>query len=272
MKIVLFLSSIVLVLCANANEIPLPPQVSPPQEITVTTFKIPIKWHEATVRIKVNGRICGSGVAVHKRFIATAYHVVDGNPEKIDRIDVEIHSIAHRATIDIHAVLVEKNEMNDSAILMTDDEIPNWVDMVENPTVNVLDTTVMFGAAAGGPIVTSVGFFSSFTSEDVGNWLWLCSNSCYFGCSGGPIFDANTGQLIGLVHAVYVGRYGLAPNATIFIPITYSYKLLQKAIKRLEIKQEVKKQPEEKKSKTSKTGNVVYYEFLQPRTYRSRAG
>lgn len=193
------------------------------------TVRLPVRWYDATVRIKVDGDVSGTGVAIGPNLIATAWHVVDDAKD----IEIQIRSAKFRASVWVDAKVVGQDRNHDCALLMVDAVLWSWVDVVENPRRELLDETVVFGASGGGAVVPSLGFFAGDEPGDVVNGhipgLLVTSNAVHYGNSGGPVFNLESGELLGLVVAVYLTKgKGTAPNVCLFTPIKHVFKLKSK--------------------------------------------
>jgi S1-C subfamily serine protease len=224
------LISLLLVACFQFSVVAM--EVSPPRPYIpeYKTCRLPTKWYDATVRIKINGHVSGTGVAIGPNLIATAWHVVDD----AKNIEIQIRSIKFKASAWIGADVIAKDKNHDCALLGIDATLMSWVDVVENPRHEVLDETVAFGASGGGAIVPSLGFFAGDEPGDVVerglNGLWVTSNPVFFGNSGGPVFNLESGELMGLVVAIYsAGGRATAPNVCLVTPIKHVYKLMVKS-------------------------------------------
>jgi S1-C subfamily serine protease len=209
-------------------------EVGPPQPYVSdyqTVSRLSSKWYEATVRIKIDGEVGGTGVVIGPNLIATAWHVVDD----AKNIEIQIKSAKFKASAWVEAEIVEKDKNHDCALLSIDATLGSWVDVVENPRHELLDETVVFGASGGGAVVPSLGFFAGEEPSDVieGHMpgLWVSSNAVHYGNSGGPVFNMESGELMGLVVAVYLTKgKGTAPNVCLFTPIKHVFKLKAKVM------------------------------------------
>jgi S1-C subfamily serine protease len=164
----------------------------------------------------------GTCVAISKNRALTAAHMWAGSKDKEDvEIRVWIQHSKHNTSFQAEGKLVKIDEGEDIAIISVDSDFKTWAAIDPESRINPGDPTIVIGNASGvNPLVASFGFFASKENRarDAGEFSahWVSSNGIWFGNSGGPVFNANTGLVIGI--AVASTR---APNICLFTPLAH---------------------------------------------------
>jgi S1-C subfamily serine protease len=96
-------------------------------------------------------------------------------------------------------------------------------------SISVSGFPAVNGFAAGIPsLVTSGGIVSSTSFKDErGRWVYLADLHSNHGDSGGPVFNNQTGEIIGFIEGYYPAVNGENSGVTVVIPIRQILKSLQ---------------------------------------------
>lgn len=210
---------------SSAAELPVLHQPVP-IEMLRSTVRVRVQWMENIededgTSTMIRRTASGSGVWIENNKVLTAFHVVDEMPAGAV-ITVEAYGKFGSAWLDAS---VDKTQPDiDLATLKVDGEAP---------AIASIDFMCRQRAGAplwliGGPMglkaqYATFGYLSSYGDDDriKEPALWGSSNSAFFGNSGGPVFDANTGKLMGiLVQGRGAMGIGMAPNVAIFVPLS----------------------------------------------------
>ena len=151
-----------------------------------------------------------------KKYLLTAGHCVSPNIS-IEIVDTD----GSKIWVDAKAIALDKNK--DMAILLCERDLP--VQAVLSDTTDLGDAVIAIGNPRGTMLSANIGFLADkgFKSS-VGKTSWYqASCSVTHGNSGGPVFDANNGTIIGIVTAVIADVDGNgnmineAPNITMLV-------------------------------------------------------
>lgn len=166
----------------------------PPQEIV-----------DRSVGIENDGFLCGAGIMVEPGKVLTAAHVVEDEGRYMVRIERK------NGKLITSECRVEKVDLKHDLALLSCAPIgpcPKSFIRIAGTGIRLNTPVVAVGSplGLGEKIVSSVGFLSckySLTTEDNQfRYTWLASTPSTFGNSGGGVFDANTGVLVGMLIGV----------------------------------------------------------------------
>lgn len=193
---------------------------------------VPKAMLEATVRIRVNivakppeheaitGAFSGSGVFIGPGKILTAGHLFDTSdipyPCTITSIEVEMYGKYGQAWTE--GKLAKADFELDLAIVEVEAEGPGRAVLDFTGSQEIGDPVFIIGGPAGlRASYATYGYLASKGNDDrIAEYPWWgSSNGSYPGNSGGPVFDAESGKLIGILVA---GPRG-APNVSFFVPL-----------------------------------------------------
>ena len=174
--------------------------------------------------------------------------VVSAPPLNIERDDhgneFSNVNMMHRATV------VKEDGQLDLALLASDHGLLTRPDIIINgkspiplrtvpvfqenaprpgDAISVSGFPAVYGFAAGIPtLVISGGIVSSTSFKDErGRWVYLADLHSNHGDSGGPVFNDQTGEVIGFVDAYYPATNGENSGLTVVIPIRQILRSLQ---------------------------------------------
>lgn len=194
---------------------------------------VPPSLLAASSRVRVAGNRAGACVFVAPRKALTARHVVlDERGESRGKIEVEIRvGGPHRGVIWSHAEVLRADALHDLALLSLDADAPKCADLGDGARLELGAPVFAVGAPLGcSPFTASYGFLASKGGDEWegrDEFLWQSSNAIFYGNSGGPVFDANAGLLIGIsVQGRAVPGAGLAPNVCFFVPSNFLRELI----------------------------------------------
>lgn len=227
---------VVALLCCFGQAIPAEtasPAPVPP--VSVIPVRVPSHFFYTTYRIKASliedmyeYSSTGSGVGVDlsawgyegKRFLITAAHVVTERGKICDSIQVEIRRIEYKARAWLDAKVVTYDEDVDLAILVVDADLPYLANVAMEDKVSLGDVLLAVGAPRGTAVTPSFGVLTSKEKET--SWQhpcwWQGSMPIFFGNSGGPVWDFERQEVIGIAVAVTgTAGKGIAPNVSFFV-------------------------------------------------------
>lgn len=195
---------------------------------------VPKFMHDATVRIRLapsadnpvppgEADFCiGAGFKIGRHVVGTAKHVAQdawGNQRR--GLEIQIGD----KWVPVSASFVDPD--HDLALLIVQPDLDGVVQVPAKAPTEVFDPVIVVGNPAGSSITASVGYLStknSLWSTLVHEPWWQSSANAYGGNSGGPVFDANSGDLIGVLVAGVPG----APNVSMFVPVEFVRALLDR--------------------------------------------
>lgn len=168
----------------------------------------------------------GSGVATSATRILTVAHLFsdaeDNSPAKNIHISVEVRkqtgNIEARLWSD--AEIVKIDPVLDVAIIeLTDIKLDHWALVDTESSTPVGAAAFVIGAPSSLSATTAtLGYIADRGHSErlKDEHYWVSSNGSYHGNSGGPVFDANTGKVIGVLQAGING----CPNVSLFLPVS----------------------------------------------------
>lgn len=156
----------------------------------------------------------GAGYAVDKRIIHTAGHLFDKDTVTIT---VKVRLDQHRGEKDVSAKLIAVDHTLDIATIETDEDLPAFASEDFNNQYVTGDAVVIVGNPSNVGIVATVGYWGSHIKGIEGYWpeVVLSGASTWHGNSGGPVFDAKSGKVVGIL----VGGTQ-APNVSLIVPLS----------------------------------------------------
>ena len=196
---------------------------------------VPAYMLQATVFVKAgNGH--GSGVSVGQGLIITAAHVAfnDGDSKPRKDLQVQVSTLQHNGKAWVDAKVVAYDIARDIAVLKTDIEHQYKVEVGEEADLAEGDAVFAIGAPGAASVHTAtLGYLAAKDNDGshTGDMLlWQSSNAIWFGNSGGPLFNANSGKLMGIVVQVTGdGLRGWAPNACFFVSVDAIKSMINQA-------------------------------------------
>lgn len=202
-----------------------------PKNLTAGTYRLRVKTH--VMKQAVLGTISsteegvGSSFAVdlssyglpEKKYVITAAHcVVIAGSNPADEIKLEVRTSMTKRWVKCKVLIVDKDR--DAALLMTEEELPVAFEMDTEAMVG--SPVVVGGCPAGTTPSATMGFLTSKDPELGGHvkcTVWQVSVPFFYGNSGGPVIDAESNKVIGiLVAGLSDSRGGLIPGVAICIP------------------------------------------------------
>lgn len=158
---------------------------------------------DLAVGIEKNGRLIGAGVIVDSGEVLTAAHVVD-DPHAQYHVrfgrDGETGSV-----LASQAVFVRANEDADLALLKCFTPMKVTPPIIAGDSIRMYTPLFTIGSPLGPVerVPSPIGYLAAKNHdfEYKPDFTWMCSIPATFGNSGGGVFDANTGALVGILVA-----------------------------------------------------------------------
>lgn len=166
------------------------------------------------------------------RFLLTAAHCATENGKQLACL-TEV--IKDGKKVWVQARVVAFDEEADIALLYADEDMPELAPLSDADLLDLGDALFAIGAPQGTPLTATLGYLADkgYPAIDNPHGKWYQgSMAITHGNSGGPVFDANRGSVVGIVTAV-VGAPE-APNICLFIPATEINKFIESNAKTIE--------------------------------------
>ena len=219
-----FLQTAVLALAIVSTSVALSPGHA--DRIEQRFESVPMQMLMSTVRISVTNlgkQGAGSGVCISDKHILTCAHLFDHGPMEDAVIAVQLKGKKHDSLNTLDARIIKIDTTLDIAILEVDGTLPFSSEVDTSSETSVGDALFVLGAPGGFSANYAVQGFLATKGEgknpfaDMTGWehCWSTSARTDQGNSGGPIFNANTGKVIGVLRGGPRG-YGVS----LFTPVT----------------------------------------------------
>jgi len=207
---------------------------------------IPDKIAQSTVRLKLETpdgeyMVTGWGAAFgvdlsamgarDPRYLLSAAHLVlkkDGKGLATGELRVEVPVNGKKVWSTCKVVAVDKK--NDICLLHTDVDVPVVSMIAKDESQNVGSTVMIVGCPSGVSPCVSVGRIAD-KNPNVDGHLWEAAATFYHGNSGGPVFDAQRGTVIGVaVAGVSNGQGDMRRDKALFLPADEIKSFLEKTV------------------------------------------
>lgn len=231
------ISLLLLFMAATAAAADIFPSV--PKKMIASTHRLVVDYkskegtvfeHGAAVAVDLSKR----GIP-GKNFLLTAEHCV-ARADK-DNVLVEIQRPG-KSSVWTKAKVIARDAEMDIAIIATEVDLPDSIEIADDDSLDIGDAVIAIGSPKGQSIASTMGFLSDkgqeLTDKKTRNF-WQASMAVYHGNSGGGLFDANRGKLVGIVTAIVVDDDGktAAPNIAEFVGTTQIRKFIDDNMKKL---------------------------------------
>jgi len=166
----------------------------------------------------------GSAVAVDlkkqglegKRFLLTAAHCAVENGKALPCL-VEVMKDGKKTWVETKLIAYDSD--SDIALLYAEEDMPTTAILADVDSLDLGDALFAIGGPHGRPMTATLGYLSDkgAPADTYAHSRWYQgSMSITHGNTGGPVFDANKGEVVGIVTAV-IGAPREAPNVALFI-------------------------------------------------------
>ena len=194
----------------KANPAPPPKNPSPPEPPVDATPRAPVREDvvervkKSTALIEEKDKGWGTGFVIRKGIVMTNAHVVAGI--SLDKMTVSFVSIGDTAPPKIKPMLLHFDKRRDLAILRVDTDraplefTPSGTDLSHMEVAVIGNPRGDAGQAEINKVTT--GKLSVPIRRDAGWTYYELSAQAYFGNSGGPVVDAKTGKLVGVMQSI----------------------------------------------------------------------
>lgn len=151
-------------------------------------------------------------------YVITAGHVVQG----MDDVEVELSEPRFKARAWMQATVCFFDEARDIAVIRIRPAMSMVVTHIATEDdLEIGDPVIIVGCPGGTAPTASLGWLAAkeaYYMDQSVSGEWTCSAAVWGGNSGGPVFNANTGEVCGVLVACIAGAQGSAPNVSIFVP------------------------------------------------------
>lgn len=237
-----------------------------PISMTMGTYLIRCQWNVASFGvIQATQEASGSGWGVNlseygmpeRRYLVTAAHVILRDlragvpPRPVDSVEIQIRTDKFKKWVKCK-ILVARPDI-DTAILEAEEDLPVTFNLASDGTVG---SSIIISGCPGGTAPSSQ--IGTLTSKDPGLDMglkcptWQAFATFYHGNSGGPIIDAESQKVIGMLVAGWRTRIDsdtMIPGVALCIPcyvirglLDQTFQLAGEPVPEDEKKQEQKKQ------------------------------
>lgn len=212
---------LLLFMAATASAADIFPSI--PKKMIVSTHRLCVSYIEKKREIFEHGAAVAIDLSkygiVKKNILLTAAHCVE-HVTSDDNMIIEIKAPG-KSPIWTRAKVVTKDEQMDIAVIMTQAEMPDAIELGLDET-EIGEAVIAIGSPRGEALAATLGYLSDKGVDNANKKernFWEASMAIYHGNSGGGLFDANRGKLIGIVTAVVVDDDGKtsAPNIARFV-------------------------------------------------------
>lgn len=168
-----------------------------------------------------------------RRYVVTAAHVVLGeHPKPPDSIEIQIRTDLSKQWVKCKILALDKDR--DLAILEVGAELPIVFKLADDCDVG--NSIIVSGCPMDTTPSAVLGFLTSKDPEIVHAAvrcpIWQASAPFFLGNSGGPVFDAETHNVVAvLVAGLRTVNDTMVPNLALCIPCTEVRKFLDKAFR-----------------------------------------
>ena len=190
--------------------------------------------------------------SIYSTYVLTNYHVIaegitirsewDSNlqkevkKEKRDMVYVEIFKYRDLSTpigtLKVEAEIILYNKDEDMALIkLSSEEEADYVAVLPKPDIKykVMDESVACGCSLGFPPLPTTGEITRLNFQIDSLPFHMSSSQIIYGNSGGAMFLAETGELIGIPSMVPIVGWGtVVTHMGLFIPIERVYACLEK--------------------------------------------
>jgi S1-C subfamily serine protease len=192
-------------------------------------YELWASYHASAVGIDLSAY----GLTEPRYLLTCAHAAVDDGKKR--SLQIEITKGSKTDWIDVKIVAFDED--SDLCLLKAESDIPFLASLSDGYVTDIGDAVVAVGCPHGSAITASLGYLASkkMANEEktlsAKDW-WQSSNSIFYGNSGGPIFDANTGKVIGITAAVISRDKAVAPNIALFAGLQATKKFVAKNAKK----------------------------------------
>jgi S1-C subfamily serine protease len=201
-----------------------------PKILTTATYRVKIQSLQTNYGI-VRGTTEGSGSSfgidlsdyglIDKRFLITAAHVVlqQNGMKPVDGVEIQIRTETVKKWIKCKILVIDKDR--DVAVLEASEDLPAVLKLGQD--IEVGSPIFVSGCPAGTTPTTVAGWLTSkdpeFLLAPIKCKLWQASAPFWMGNSGGPVSDAVTNKVVGMLIAGISTKEGMIPHLAIVIPL-----------------------------------------------------
>jgi len=168
-----------------------------------------------------------------KRYLITAAHVALGPAGKPpDNIEIQIRTDTIKEWVKCKILVADKDR--DIAVLQAEKDLPIVFKLAEDAEVGA--PVIVSGCPVGTTPSAAMGFLTSKDPEirdkGIKCEIWQASAPFYSGNSGGPVIDAESQKIVGvLIAGLKLAEGGMVPNLAICVPCIEVRKLLDASFK-----------------------------------------
>ncbi len=172
-----------------------------------------------------------------KNYVMTAAHVIVDDEKNLQKnLEVEIN-IDATTRVWVPAKMIAMDVEKDLAILAVEMDVTGHAKIAKTDVMSIGDMIAIVGCPSGTLPSVTFGYLCGKSFEIYGRReggdLWQGSAAIYPGNSGGPVFNPNTGEIIGIAVAG-INQHGFAANVDFFVPLHIMRNLIEINLKKFE--------------------------------------
>lgn len=203
-----------------------------PVNLTVGTYRLHCKYSVKTLGVvQATSDSCGSGWGINlteygmpeHRYLITAAHVVLAGPDEkfpVDSVEVQIRTDKIKKWVKCKPLVVDRDA--DTAVLEAEEDLPIIFNLADDEEIGA--PVIIGGCPVGTTPSTQIGWLTSKDPEiptKLRYPIWQAFAQFYKGNSGGPMIDADSQKVVGMLVAglrLHEGEDQMVPGLAICIP------------------------------------------------------
>ena len=191
-----------------------------------------------------------------KRIVITAGHFTENKMENKLKEEMTVRIRTREGFEWVKAKVLAVDFSRDIALLVLDYEVDSLAKLAKKDNLKRGDALVGVGAPGGAAITPTEGYLLSKENEDgdeeIKDGWWQASFPISPGNSGGPVWDPNRKEIVGIVAAGQASAYGISPNVAYFVSLSSLDKFLRSDAVRKSLQEVAEAEKQEKNEEKEK--------------------